>query len=65
MYKVATNEEINNLVHETVTEYKGEVLKVLSAYQPIQKIPVNKVVEILNKVYDSKIDIYYFEVVDK
>ncbi len=66
MYKVATKEEINNLVHETVTKYKEAVLKELSCrYQPNQKIPRNEVTQILDNVYDSEIKIWYFEVVDK
>lgn len=66
MFKVATEDEINNLVHKTVDEYKKEVLKVLSdRYQPSQKIPRETVVEILNKVQDSEIENYFFEVEDE
>ena len=66
MYKVATEDEINNLVRKTVDEYKKEVIKTLSdRYQPSQKIPREKVVEILDKVYDSKIEPYFFEVEDE
>lgn len=62
MYKVATDEEINNLVHKIVSEYKREVLEELSEYQLNQKIPRNKVTEILNEIYDSKIEGYFFVV---
>ena len=66
MYKVATEDEINNLVHKTVDEYKKEVLKTLSdRYQPSQKIPREKVAEILDKAYTSEIEPYFFEVEDE
>lgn len=62
MFKVATEDEIDSLVRKTVDEYKKEVLKVLSdRYQPSQKIPREKVEEILNKTYDSEIENYFFE----
>lgn len=65
MYKVATEEEINSLVQKTVDVYRKEVLNRLSEYQSNQKIPQNKIIEILNDVYDSEIDLYFFKVEDE
>lgn len=65
MYKVATKEEIDELVHVAINEYKEKILERLSEYQPSQKIPRNKVEEILNEVYDSEIEAYFFTVESK
>lgn len=65
MYKVATKEEIDELVHVTVNEYKNQILERLSEYQPKQKITRNEVEVILNEVYDSEIECYFFAVEDR
>ena len=63
MYKVPEDYEINNLAKKTVQEYVDKVIKKLSdEYQQNQKIPYNNVIDIMNKVYDSDIEPYFFNV---
>ncbi len=63
MYKVPEDYEINNLVKKTVQDYIDKVLKRLSdEYKQNQKIPHNNVIDIMNKVYDSDIEPYFFNV---
>lgn len=59
--KIPTEREINNLVQNIVKEYKFEVLYRLSLkYKPNQKIPHDKIIDILNEVYESDIEPYCF-----
>ena len=63
MYKVPEDYEINDLVQKTVQEYKEKVLKRLSdEYQQNQKIPHKNIIGIMNEVYDSDIEPYFFNV---
>lgn len=59
--QIPTESEINDLVQKTVKEYKDEVLYRLSLkYQSNQKIPHDRVISILNEVYESDIEPYCF-----
>ena len=66
MYKVADEQEINALVHNTVKTYMGKVIDDLRLFtvSPKQKIPVEQVEKILNSVYAEHIDSYFFEVIE-
>lgn len=59
--KIPTESEIDDLVKKTVKEYKDNVLSNLSLfYQPNQKIPHDKIIDILNGVYKLDIEPYCF-----
>lgn len=59
--KIPTDREIDYLVQKIVKEYKDEVLNRLSLkYKSNQKIPHDKIIDILNKVYASDIEPYFF-----
>lgn len=66
MYKVADEQEIDELVHDTVKTYKDKVLEDLRLFtvSPKQKIPVEQFEEILNSTYATHIDSYFFKVTE-
>lgn len=65
MFKVATNEEIDDLVHAQVQRYKSSIIKELQdRYKSNQKVSCEALIEILDETYETDFEPYFFEVTE-